>query len=353
MTLLRTRARRLVFVLGALLLPAALAAASVAAARTTSASGIADRSPGTLGIAAGGNLQYLSSADLARELDGYVEVGAGWVRFDFNWSGIERQQGVFDWVRHDAVVEAASSRGLKVLGLIAYTPSWARPAGTSNKHAPSDLHDYARFVGQVVRRYSAAGVRHWELWNEPNHSAFWKPCPDVARYASLLRLGSAAAKGADPGAFVLAGGLSPAADNGCNVAPRTFLAGMYANGGKGSFDALAHHPYSFPADPGTTHEWSAWHQMAGATPSLRSIMAQHGDGGKSIWATEWGAKIGSVNEEAQASALTRASSLFGSYSWAGPLFVYAYRDHDSFGLVRNDWSRRPAWYAFQSATASG
>jgi hypothetical protein len=342
----------------ALVLVAALVLGSVAFAQGASGAGPGpSRQPSQqagerFGIAAGGDLQFLSAAELARELDGHAEVGAGWIRFDFNWSGMEPTRGVYDWSRHDAVVAAARARGLRILGLIAYTPAWARPAGTTNKHPPSHLQDYARFVEKVVRRYAGAGVQHWELWNEPNHAGFWKPCPDVARYTALLRLGYAAAKRADRRAFVVSGGLSPAVDNGCNVPPRSFLAGIYANGGGGSFDALGHHPYSFPAEPGTADEWSAWQQMVGASPSLRSIMAEHGDAAKQLWATEWGAKIGSVSEEGQASALRRAYGLFGSYKWSGPLFAYSYRDVDSFGLVRGDWSRRPAWYAYRAAATS-
>jgi polysaccharide biosynthesis protein PslG len=330
---------------------AASFAASVASAEGAEPRGSRQlaRAASPFGIASGGSLHWLASADLSRELDGYAELGARWLRFDFNWSAIERERGVYDWSRHDAVIEAARARGVNVLGLIAYTPAWARPAGTSNKHAPTHVRDYADFVSHVVARYAPRGVVHWELWNEPNHANFWKPCPDVARYAELLKGGYAAVKAADPLAVVVSGGLSPAVDNGCNVSPRTFLKGLYAHGAAGSFDALGHHPYSFPADPGDPQAWSAWHQMAATSPSLRSIMAEHGDGRKQIWATEWGAKVGSVDEEAQARALARAYALFRSYSWAGPLFVYSYRDEDSFGLVRGDWSRRPAWYAFRSA----
>lgn len=67
----------------------------------------------------------------------------------------------------------------------------------------------------------------------------------------------------------------------------------------------------------------------------------HGDGGKQLWATDWGAKIGSVVEQGQASALTPAYELFGSYSSAGPLFAYSYRERTRSG----DWSRCPAWDA--------
>jgi polysaccharide biosynthesis protein PslG len=303
------------------------------------------------GIASGGGLQWLPPDELARELDGYVELGAQWLRFDFNWSGMEPEPGVYSWWRHDSVVETASARGLSVLGLIAYTPAWARPFGTTNKHPPSDPNDFARFVGETVRHYAPLGVRHWELWNEPNLSNFWQPCPDVEAYASMLRLAYAAVKEADPEAVVVSAGLSPAVDNGCNVAPRTFLAGLYANGAQGSFDVLGHHPYSFPAYPGEEHGWSAWHQMVGAFPSLRSLMDENGDGDKQIWATEWGARIGAVDEDTQAGMLSAAYALFGSYSWAGPLFVYTYRDTESFGLVRGDRSPRPAWYAYQEAAA--
>jgi polysaccharide biosynthesis protein PslG len=206
-------------------------------------------------------------------------------------------------------------------------------------------------VGETVRHYAPLGVRHWELWNEPNLSNFWQPCPDIEAYARMLRLAYAAVKEADPEAVVVSAGLSPAVDNGCNVAPRTFLAGLYANGAQGSFDVLGHHPYSFPAYPGEEHGWSAWHQMVGAFPSLRSLMDENGDGDKQIWATEWGARIGAVDEDTQAGMLSAAYALFGSYSWAGPLFVYTYRDTESFGLVRGDRSPRPAWYAYQEAAA--
>jgi hypothetical protein len=303
------------------------------------------------GVSSGGTLRWLPPDELARELDEYVEVGAQWVRFDFTWSSIEPEQGVYDWWRHDAVVAAAGERGLTLLGVLAYTPAWARPEGTTNKHPPNDLADYASFVRETVARYAPMGVRHWEIWNEPNLWRFWEPCPDVERYTEMLRLGYEAVKEVDPEAVVVSGGLSPAADNGCNIAPRTFLSGMYAYGAGGSFDALGHHPYSFPAYPSEQHAWSAWYQMTGASPSLRSIMEDNGDGEKQIWATEWGAKIGSVDEETQAAMVTEAYALFGSYEWAGPMFFYTYRDHDSFGLVRGDWSRRPAWYAYQEAAA--
>ena len=169
--------------------------------------------------------------------------------------------------------------------------------------------------------------------------------------------------GAPP--LVVTGGLSPAPDDGGNVAPVTFLKGIYSHGGKGAFDAVGHHPYCAPAFPGDAQWWSAWFQMTGAKTSLRSVMADNGDAGKQIWATEYGAPTNGpsgsfVSEQTQAAMLERAYKLFDSYSWAGPMFWYAPRDEgtntgrrdDFYGLVRNDFSAKPALAAYRAIAAS-
>ena len=71
-----------------------------------------------------------------------------------------------------------------------------------------------------------------------------------------------------------------------------------------------------------------------------------------IWATEFGTDLGWVgsSEQKVADQLTEAMHLWRSYSWAGALMVYSYRqDIEGFNLVRPDWSPRAAWYAYQSA----
>ena len=68
----------------------------------------------------------------------------------------------------------------------------------------------------------------------------------------------------------------------------TFMRQIYANGGKGFFDAFAHHPYSFPCNPLTDASWNAFTQ----TKYLHDIMVQNGDGAKKIWGTEAGAPTG-------------------------------------------------------------
>jgi hypothetical protein len=145
--------------------------------------------------------------------------------------------------------------------------------------------------------------------------------------------------------------------------PLTFLEQMYANGARASMDAVGWHPYNFPEGFGY-HPGSAWSQMAATTPSARSIMRANGDAKKKIWATEWGAPTGasakSLSDVAQARLVTISLSRFTAWRWAGPSFLYSLRDtgtnaedvEQNFGLVRNDWSKKPAYDAFRRIAAT-
>ncbi len=312
-------------------------------------------------------LSYEPTVDFQRDMDAIAASGAGWLRIDINWAVIQRQGPTsYDWAPFDRIVQGARARGMNVLGIIAWTPKWARPSPDDEfTTPPKNISDYASFANAAVKRYSAMGVHAYEVWNEPNITGFWKPAPDPLRYVELLKAGYSAIRQADPSATVVSGGLSPAANAGGDIDPRTFLQAMYANGAKGYFDALGHHPYCFPAAPGDPQNWSAWYQMYGTSTSLRSTMVANGDGDKKIWATEFGAPTNGpsgayVSETTQAQHVTKAYELFGSYSWAGPLFTYSSRDYGTnpntnynfWGLLRYDFSSKPAFAAYQAAVAA-
>ena len=75
-----------------------------------------------------------------------------------------------------------------------------------------------------------------------------------------------------------------------------------------------------------------------------------GDGGKKIWATEYGEPTSSVDEATQAAYLTDFLAKWRTLPYAGPAYVYTTRDRntgsgnpdDTFGLYRTDWSPKPA-----------
>jgi aryl-phospho-beta-D-glucosidase BglC (GH1 family) len=282
--------------------------------------------------------------------------GARWLRLDFPWSSIESTRGTYNWALTDRVVNAATARGLRVLALPAYTPAWARPAGSSDKFGPTDPTAYAAFVKAAATRYGPEKVSAWEIWNEPNIANFWQPAPNVGAYTRLLKASYTAIKSVRPTVPVITGGTSPATD-GTNISPNSWAKGLYANAAKGYFDALGHHPYSFPAMPSTNIYWSAWTQ----TPSLRDVMVANGDSAKQVWLTEFGAPTGlaagALTEQAQAQYVSEGATLSQQWPWAGPLFLYSLRNtgtntydrEQNFGLLRQDRSQKPAWATFTQA----
>jgi hypothetical protein len=350
-----------------LILLAVLTLTSISLIGPATAAGANPFGPGMFGISTGGTIQDQSARKIGRDLDLIREAGARWVRIDINWAQIQAGGPTsYDWGPIDRVVRAATARELKVLGLIVYTPEWARAPGADASYGP-DPATYAAFANQAVEHYAAMGVHHYEIWNEPNIARFWQPSPDPVAYTHLLKAAYLAIKQADPRATVLTAGTAPSYTDGTNYSPVDFLRGIYDNGGGGFFDAVAHHPYTLPAFPGEAHSWSGWYQMYGTSPSLRSVMTGNGDGGKQIWATEFGAPTNGpsgsyVSADTQAKMIQRAYSLWRDYEWGGPLFTYQHRDFGTsatspenfYGLVRNDYSKKPSFRAYRrQATLAG
>lgn len=328
----------------------------------------AETTGGTLGdrtgYAVGGNLQDRSPVELARELDLAVASGARWIRLDVNWASTERVRGQRDWSAMDRVVAAINSRGIEILGLVTYAPSWARAAGSEHHAPPTDPNAFADFAKAAASRYTSRGIDAWEVWNEPNIHNFWSPKPNAGAYATLLKATSAAIRTVNPRATILSGGLSPAStsSDGSTIAPIEFTKRLYAAGARSSFTAMAVHPYSFPYLPTTpnTSSWNAFAQL----PLVHDVMAQNGDAAKQIWMTEVGAPTGSardaVDDQRQAAIVTEAVTASNAWSWSGPAFVYAVRDagtdpadrEDNFGLVRRDFTPKPAFVALSKLLAS-
>ncbi len=331
-------------------------------------------SQSAFGIASG--LASLPAAELSRKLADMKSLGVKWVRYDIEWSNIEYQgPGQYNWTDYDKAVQAVSASGLNSLIIIDYTPEWARKAACKDTPmcAPADPAAYAGFAAQVARRYSPYGVHYYEIWNEPNITTFYQPAANPGEYAAMLRAASAAIKSIDGRAFVLTAGTAPASTGGGNYSPVDFVNGIYAAGAKGSFDALGHHPYTWPYSPAYPNPSNAWGQLT----TLHNIMVAKGDDAKQIWITEFGAPTGGpgslassglttseggadhVTEALEARMVADAVAAVRRLPWVGPFFWYSYQDagttsdtvENFFGLIRADGSHKPAYDAYKQAIA--
>lgn len=306
-----------------------------------------------IGFSPGGSFVRQDPERVRVDLSRMAESGAGWVRIDVDWSEIESSHGVYDWGPTDRTITAAHDVGLEVIGLISYTPAWARPPGTGPHHPSDDEAAFAAFAGTAAARYSTM-VDTWEIWNEPNLATFWEPSPDAARYASLLVATSAVVRGADPGATILSGGLASVPDlPPARIDPVTFVDALYAAGAGPAFDGVSIHPYTYPTPPSRSPRG-----MLLRLPSLQALMVQRGDAAKGIWITEFGSPTGdslrAVTPEQQAEALDDAFLLVRSYPWVRSFLVYSLRDagrnrndvEQNFGLRTVGDDPKPAWDVF-------
>ena len=322
-----------------------------------------------VGIAAGGLLPRMTVSDMNIALDDMVKLGVTWVRFDIEWGVVQYSSpNNSNWANYDAMVNAINAHHMKGLGIILFTPEWARnPKCTGGaKCPPNDPRQYAVFASQVVNRYKDQGMHYWEIWNEPNNYDFWATTTDCNAYTNLLKATYPLLKKVDPNSIILTGGLAPEATDKHNISRIDFLICIYKDGGKNYFDAVGDHPYTFP-NFASKGDDNAWGQMSRSNPSMRSIMIANGDANKKIWLTEVGAPTNGpdsywfVNENKQAQMITDLMSQYKTYDWAGPIFWYTLKDSGTstntienfFGLIRLDGTFKPAYTTLKNYIYSG
>jgi hypothetical protein len=224
-------------------------------------------------------------------------------------------------------------------------------------------------------------VAAYEVWNEENFAREVGPGNiNPGNYVELLKASYPVIKAADPNAIVISGAPTPTGVNDPNIAERdlTYLQQMYSyqNGVvKSYFDVLGAHnePYANPPDqtvanhtlPSYANDTSFFFRQV---EDYHNLMVQVGDGSKQIWETEIGydantmAPAGysgwTVSEQQQATYLVQLFQYArANYPWLGAIFVWNLNfqvvvpqpdEKWGFGVVRFDYSARPAYSALAS-----
>jgi hypothetical protein len=302
----------------------------------------------------------MSQADIDRTLDEMQAMGVQNVRILIPWSGVELQNDFFYWDKVDALVNSAYERNMGILGVLTATPAWAtEPGQPAPASPPASTAEYAEFVGAVAERY-AGKVSAYEIWNEPNAATFWYPSPDPAAYTELLQAAYPAIKQADPTATVIGGVVGWVTDYpNLAISPAEYVQGMYDAGAQGYFDALSYHPYQYQVPFGQGRPYGPAAPI-NQLDLMHQEMVANGDGAKLIWATEYGEPTSQVNEATQASFISNFLNTWSSFDYTGPSFIYTTRDRntgstsdeDTFGVLRTDWTPKPAANVIQQWTAT-
>lgn len=279
------------------------------------------------------------------------EAGIGTVRMDFLWNDVQPAADRFAWERYDAIVTALEKQKIAVLGILCYNADWT---GCKWNQAP-DRPRFVEYARATARRYQGR-VGHWEVWNEPDTAAYWEQQDGLKEYALLLKETAAIVRKEAPGAKVLNGGLADARADG--------LDRLYRLAGKEAFGIVAIHPFVDPlqADPVAA--------LKAIVDKTRATMKAHGDESKAIWLTEVGCPgmkdpaaskawwLGRNPDEAeQARWVERLTG--EPLKWPGVKRVFwaffrdtpqhFYNGSDFLGLVRRDFTPKPAYEAFRKA----
>jgi hypothetical protein len=296
-----------------------------------------------------------------------VELGVGWERILFYWREIQ-PTGPEDWntlhVLEEWLVEA-DNQGRTVVGLLKNTAPWASEDGTEaglpkglylSVDDPDNL--WANFVRRIAEYYSVRNVHHWIIWNEPEIRSGvygYEFAGSVADYYQLLKVAYKVMKETDPDAVIHLAGLTWWHD-------QTFLKRLLS---EAAADPEAPESGYF-FDVISLHIYFRTETIQTVMNAVNATQQEFGLN-KPVWINETNAPPNrdplwpvnrrnfQVDLEQQAWFIIQAFAL-GFATGAERISVYKLIDihlpegGESYGLIRPDFSRRPAYRAYAQAT---
>lgn len=310
--------------------------------------------------------------------DKVTEAGFSWVRIQITWRDAEPQPGNYHVAHIDRFVEHARANNIRIMASVLKAPTWATGDGTDG--IPANPAPFEAFMRVLAERYRGQ-IDAYEIWNEQNLAFETGGHVDIGRYVAILKAGYTAVKAVDPDAVVVFGGLTPTGVNDPSIAidDEFYLRQIYAwNNGeiKNYYDVLGAHPGSnsnapdqiWPENPGA-YGWSDHRSFYfRRIEDLRAVMVENGEGHKQIWLTEFGWTTRNpapgyeygqyISEAQQAEYLTRAFEIARTeWPYIGVMFVWNLNfavvvdpndEKGPWGVLRADWSHRPAYDALKA-----
>jgi hypothetical protein len=302
-------------------------------------------------------------------------------RVDLLWSDIaptrpanpdDASSSGYDFARADAILRAFARRRITPIVCVYSSPAWAAGGlgapgpGPVNPNAP-DPAEFGRFMGALAGRYDgrsrdAAGRRlprvvYFELWNEPDLSAYMTPQHDsrgrpvaLDRYAAMVRAAYPRIKRSQAGAVVIAGSGAPRSSTSPGgIAALEWLRGLRAR--RIPLDAYSQHIYPAAAPLVEANAVPSWSSL----PLILDEVALFGSG-VPLFITEAGyttaptpVRRTSVTEEEQATYLRQIYSLSEVRERRVAVVVWFNLQDNSLwpgGLLRIDGSKKPSHAAF-------
>jgi hypothetical protein len=299
-----------------------------------------------------------------------TEAGVAWERVLLYWKYLQ-PDGPGDWnvyVLPDGVLNQELAAGREVVAVLAGTPPWAADENGLPKglYLPYDDpgNTWGQFVYRIVSMYKGR-INRWVMWNEPDiwmvgHPGFTWPGSEADFY-QLMKVGYLAAKAANPDCQVHLAGLTHYWDVQHGRVP--FFVRLLAIIAQDP--TAAEHNYYF--DVVTLHLYFHSAKLYDIVRLYQGYMQEQGIV-KPIWINEANCPPSEdpldpverpgfrVTLDEQAAFIIQAFALALTAD-VERIEVYKMIDYprpkasiEPYGLVREDRSLRPAFYAFQVVT---
>lgn len=191
-----------------------------------------------------------------------ARLGVKWARVQTGWCRCETEKGRFNFAWLDEIVDSLIRIGIQPwfnlgYGNRLYTPEAPHESavGWAPTHTEEARQAWLRFV-RAAGEHFASRVRHWEIWNEPNGSGFWRPeKPSPAGYVDLVKLTAPELRARVPGAVLIGGALAGT--------PTTYLDGCLELGLAEQVDRISYHPYQLLPESGYAACIAGWREKIG------------------------------------------------------------------------------------------
>jgi len=272
------------------------------------------------------------------------QAGAGWLRLFPEWHVVQPRPGEWNWKIADAMVANARENHLHLTGFFGYFAPWASAKGDTRSLPIKDMQSWRDYVRETVGRYKQ-DIKYWEVWNEFNGS-FSVSRNKPKDYAELVVAAYEEAKKADPDCQVVMS---------CANFDVGFFDQAIKAGAADHFDVVAVHPYE---NLGAVMDGGESGYLS-MTTSLRKMLADNKQRADiPLWINEVGfsapVKPEPTADDRQAEALVKGYALtlaqgFQRLFWfeaRGP----AYGKGTDLGIIRSDWTLRPAYAAYRTMT---
>jgi hypothetical protein len=289
------------------------------------------------------------------------DLGVKWARVQSGWAKTETVKGVYDFAWLDEIVDKLIARGVQPwlsvsYGNSLYTPG-ATPDGTGFPpiYTETERTAWTAYVKALTEHYRER-VTHYEIWNEPDCSGFFKPEVNPVLYVDLVKLTVSAIKAVQTEATIICGAFGFA----MNPGGLRYLETCFENGMAEYCDIISYHGYKYMPEQYIEQEFPAFIRLLKKyKPSLQYWQGETGCPSKNPPKCTMALNEMKVDENVQRRWLLRRVLLelgldaaminyftmgdFGKYLLGGDLGFSSHK-----GLLRlEDGTRKPSYFALQ------